>query len=225
MSWTDVVFLVSVVVLSVSFLLLIKREFPKETSVKAIGIDAIFIGLILLLGLVPQLGYIQVVPGLSITILHVPVLLGSYLYGAKKGALYGFSFGVTSMIQAAMTGVGLNALFVFPWISIIPRFLFGLISGFSFHFLKKAPKILRGLLGVGGISFLLTVLHTGLVFLDLYVFYPSEVAALFANGDQMVNGIFMAFGLVLVLGMIGEAILSAFVVPIAGRAIKRMQKR
>ncbi|MCH3908876.1 MAG: ECF transporter S component [Bacilli bacterium] len=222
MSTQTIVFWILLVLWVLSFLYGYKKSFPSSIKTKDIAVNAIFFAIILVMGFVPQVGYITIIPGLSLTLLHIPVLIGSYLYGWKKGALLGLLFGVTSWIEALLNPTGFNAFFIYPWVSILPRVLFGILSGLFFQLLRKTPKIYANGLAVGGISFLLTCLHTVLVFLDLFVFYPSELSALFIGGSSLVNGVTFTFLAVIALGMLGEATLSALVVPSVGRGLQRL---
>jgi uncharacterized membrane protein len=200
-----------------------KKSSPTTSaSVHQITIDAFFIAIIVLMGFVPQLGYITIVPGLSLTLLHLPVLLGAYLYGWKKGLLYGTAFGITSWLVALQSGVGFNAFFIYPWVSVLPRLLFGLIAGILFTILKKMPKIVRSGFSIGTMAFLLTILHTVLVFIDLWIFYPSEIKALFASTSAIGDGILLTFLGLIALGCLGEAVLAALLVPSLGNAIKKV---
>ena len=71
----------------------------KIKEIKTIAFDAMFLALIFVFAYVPYLGYITIGP-LAFTTMHVLVLLGAILFGAKRGALYGFFFGVSSLLVA-----------------------------------------------------------------------------------------------------------------------------
>lgn len=96
--------------------------------VNDITIDGLFIALLVVMSIVPFLGFISVV-GISATIIPVPVILGTAFLGWKRGVLYGTAFGVASFLIAIVRGAAADALFVDPLISILPRFLFGLVIG------------------------------------------------------------------------------------------------
>ncbi len=222
MNWTDIVFWIVLVFLFLFFLFLLRRENPTGVTARSIALDAMFIAIIVLMGFVPQLGYISIIPGLSLTLLHLPVLLGAAIMGPKKGLLYGLAFGLTSWAQALMNPIGLNALFIYPWISVLPRLVFGLLAGFSFKILAKAPKILRGGIGEVLTSFLLTLVHTGLVFLFLFIFNSSEVLAFFTSDEVLVSALGLTFLGVILLGALGEALVAAIIVPLLSRALRKV---
>ena len=108
----------------------------KIKEIKTIAFDAMFLALIFVFAYVPYLGYITIGP-LAFTTMHVLVLLGAILFGAKRGALYGFFFGVSSLLVALQYTGTLNYFCLNPFISIVPRVLFGLIAGLVFDALKK----------------------------------------------------------------------------------------
>jgi uncharacterized membrane protein len=204
------------------FLASYKKNYPTSLKAKDIATDAFFIAIIAVMGFIPQVGYISVTPWLSLTLCHLPVLIGAYLFGWKKGTLYGLAFGITSWIEALLTGTGFNALFIVPWVSVLPRVVFGFLSGLTFQLLKKTPKIDGNGVAVGVISALLTCLHTVLVFLDLYAFYPSLIGSYFASSNPVAEGVALTFLGLIGLGMVGEASLAAISVPLVGKAVRKI---
>jgi uncharacterized membrane protein len=226
MNYQSLVFWILLAVWGLLFIRVFRQTHPDHERAKDITIDAMFIAIILLMGLVPQLGYIQILPWLSLTLMHLPVLIGAYLYGWKKGALYGFFFGVTSWIVASTRSTGaLDLLFIYPWISVLPRLVFGAVSGLLFQLMRKTPKIYSSGVAVGGLSFFLTCLHTVLVFADLYAFYPQMIGSYFRSGDSLTSGILITFLTAVALGMAGEASIAAIAVPVTGKALRKVQGR
>ena len=71
----------------------------KKITTKDIAVDAIFIAIIAAMTFVPYVGMITL-PFISFTLLHLPVLLGAYLFGWRKGLLFGIAMGVCSLIKA-----------------------------------------------------------------------------------------------------------------------------
>ena len=103
---------------------------------RSIAIDALFLALFILFTFVPWLGYYQVGP-ISFQIVHIFVLIGAAIFGWKKGLLYGFIFGLLSLIKAASFPGTLDFAFLNPFVSILPRALFGFVAGFVFDIIKK----------------------------------------------------------------------------------------
>lgn len=199
----------------------------KRNLIISMSQDAVIIAIIALLGFVPSVGYIPVVPGvISLTLIHLPVLLGAALFGAKRGFIYGLAFGITSWAQATMNPTGLNLFFVYPWISILPRIIFGFLAGLVFELLDKKTRICRKPFGQGVAFFLLTVLHTGLVFASLFIFFGRDLMAL-ANGfgGAVAFGLTLGFFAIIGIGALGEALLSAIALPPLVKALSRRTRR
>lgn len=187
----------------------------KKTSHEIISnmtLDAFFIAIIALMTFVPNMGYLAVTPFVSLTLLHLPVLLGAAIGGWKKGLLLGLVFGVSSYVQA-LSSTGFNALFAYPWVAIPPRMLFGLLAGIVFSLLGTISK--KRLIGLylGLACALLTAIHTGLVFLDLYIFYPDTISGLFSSSSPIALGTALTFTSVIGLGVLGEMGVAAVIVP------------
>lgn len=178
--------------------------------------DAIFIALIAIMTFVPNLGFLSFFGGIiTFTLLHLPVLLGASLMGWKRGALYGLLFGLASWIKALTAATGaFDMFFMNPLVSVLPRFLFGLIAGLAFDFLKRIKSKGLSTLSIGIASLVCTIIHSCLVFLSIYIFTRDEAVWfwqwLFA-GDAYALG--MTALAVTALGALGEAILAFFFVP------------
>ncbi len=135
----------------------------RRQKILSITTDAIFLAIIFLMAYT-AIGFIPL-GVISVTIIHIPVLIGAYLFGYKKGALYGLFFGLVSLFKALESPASiLDPFFQNPLISVLPRVLFGLISGLLFDAIKKVSKkqiIVQPLIFVSG--FALTVLHSIMV--------------------------------------------------------------
>lgn len=137
-----------------------KTVFGNKKKVREMTLLAMFIAIIIVMGFVPYLGYITILGTSSVTLIHIPVLIGAVLMGRKGGIILGLTFGLTSFLRA-LTSVGLDYIFIFPWVSILPRFLFGLIIYDVYRFFYK---LFKGRLLALVISFgLLTIIHTLMV--------------------------------------------------------------
>ncbi len=201
------------------------KEAPKgEVRAKDITFHALIVALIAVMGFVPQAGYIQILPGISFSLIQLPVLIGAYRKGWKGGLIYGLAFGLTSWAQAAMSGTGFNALFIVPWVSVLPRAIFGVFAGFVFDLLRKTPKLYKNPFVIGGLSFGLTILHTVLVFASLFIFYTDTIVGLFTSSSPVAEGVTYTFAMVIAFGMLGEATLGAILTPIISKAISKARR-
>lgn len=217
MSLYNIVFLVGIVLAFILTGVLYSSFYGKEkdahNTIRSMVVDAMFIAIILLMTFVPNLGYLQITPFLSFTLIHIPVLLGAALMGWKKGLLYGTVFGLGSYFQALLSGTGFNALFAFPWTALPPRMAFGLLAGIVFSLSAKLNK--KGVKGLylGLMAAFLTIVHTCLVFLNLYLFYPAEVGGLLTSGDPASTATALTFLALIAIGAAGEAVLAGIAIP------------
>lgn len=136
--------------------------------------DALFIALITIFTFVPYLGLITVGP-LSFTTIHILVLIGAALFGYKRGMIYGFYFGLMTLIKAITVPGTLDYFCLNPFISILPRFLFGLFSGLVFDFLRKRLNQKTFNMILLPASGLLTLLHTILFLGCFYIFGVKDI--------------------------------------------------
>jgi uncharacterized membrane protein len=95
---------------------------------RKIVITAVMAAVSVVLG-ATRLGFIPWISGASLTIMHVPVIIGAILEGPVVGMIIGLIFGIFSLIQAAVSPTGpVDVFFVNPLISVLPRILIGLTS-------------------------------------------------------------------------------------------------
>lgn len=97
---------------------------------------ALFIAIIAIMSYVPFLGYITT-GGISITTLHVPLIIGAVALGKNRGAILGLSFGIFNLIKAYTSGTPEALIFMNPMISVLPRLLAGYCIGLFFEFMNK----------------------------------------------------------------------------------------
>ena len=200
------------------------QEVSRHGRILALTNDAIFLAIIILMTFVPNLGYLSVAGGvITFTLLHLPVILGASLGGWKRGAIYGLAFGVFNWIRALTAATSaFDMLFMNPLISILPRFLFGLIAGLLFEILRKVKSKGAKTTLLVVFSALATVIHTFLVFGSIYVFTMGETAWLW---NWLFSGSTSALGMTALLltslGAGGEALLAAIFVPALNTALRK----
>ncbi|MGP1587499.1 MAG: ECF transporter S component [Treponemataceae bacterium] len=112
----------------------------KQKLTIKIAITAGLSALIIVMGLT-HIGFIPWFSGASITIIQIPVILAAMLCGWTSSFVSGLIFGIFSLIIAATSPTGpIDAFFVNPLISVLPRALMGLATGWIFIGLSKIPK-------------------------------------------------------------------------------------
>ena len=78
---------------------------------------------------------------LSITLLHIPLIVGACVLGAKGGLFLGAVWGITCIIKAATSPVAVtDPLFTNPLVSLLPRLIAGLVAGLVFDLISKKFK-------------------------------------------------------------------------------------
>ncbi|MBE6345289.1 MAG: ECF transporter S component [Spirochaetaceae bacterium] len=170
---------------------------------KKIATVGVLGALTVLLGITP-LGFIRLPWGLAITLLHIPTIIGTLIAGWPVGIGIGAVFGILSMIQAASNPVGLDACFVNPLVSILPRLLLAPTSAILFKSLCKIKKIPKPISAT--ITALITTLfHTIYVSFALYLFANSQMHTIMDG-----NGL-GAFILILLPNAIAEAIAAGII--------------
>jgi uncharacterized membrane protein len=189
----------------------------KKRTTLELTTHAFFIAIIALMGLVPFLGFIPLTPTVSITIIHIPVLIGAYLFRIKSATLFGLTFGVVSLLAVltATAPAPADLLFVNPMISVFPRILFGFIAGVTFFLIRKVPSLLLNRIALLVAAFLLSIIHSFLVLTMIWVFETNTINELFGSLGGFVWAILLTNGFI-------EALLAAFIVPSVAIVVGRV---
>jgi uncharacterized membrane protein len=135
----------------------------------------------ILLG-ITRWGFIPWFGGVSLTIMHVPVIIGAVLEGPVVGALIGLIFGIFSMIQAAVAPNGpADVWFTNPLLSVLPRIFIGPAAWLAWRALRRWP--VAGLIaaGIAG-SFTNTLLVLGMIGLLGFLPWAALGGLAIANG-------------------------------------------
>lgn len=125
-----------------------------------------------------SLGFITV-PPISLTVLHIPVIIGAILMGPTCGGILGGAFGLLSMLRATFFGSAADLLFS-PFASgapiqsvvmcVVPRILLGVFAAFLYRLFKK----LMGDIPALAVSCVLaTFLHTVMVLGSMWLFFNA----------------------------------------------------
>jgi len=136
----------------------------------------------------------------KVTIMHVPVILGTVLEGPVVGVLIGLIFGIFSFLRAT------NAIFADPLVAILPRLLIAVITYLVYTGTRRLNKnlayIIAGIVG----SLTNTVFVLGMAVIRGYL--PQEAAV----SVGIIHGI-------------PEAIVAAILVVSISRAIRVYLKK
>ena len=147
--------------------------------VKHISLCGVITGLIAAMTFIPNVGYIFYGP-LSLCTIHIVVLTCCLCFGWIEGLASGLAFGLLSLLNA-LTRPAIDYMFINPMVSVLPRFLFAIVSVLVFIAVKKIKRIkLRSAMIVVS-SVLLTLVHTALTCGLLWVFNFRSLSATYAN--------------------------------------------
>ena len=144
----------------------------RNSRVTDIAFAGVIVAVMAILNFVPNVGYLSIIPGaFEITIIHIFVIIFSWLLGWKAGLLSGVAFGGFCWINAFITG---QVAFQNPLVSFVPRVVFGFVAGLVFDLTRliRRPKVRYGV-DVACCAGL-TVVHTMLVLLMMYVANKDE---------------------------------------------------
>ena len=165
---------------------------PQDRTRKIV-VTSVLGAITILLGLT-HWGFIPWFSGISLTILHVPVIIGAILEGPIVGAGIGLIFGLFSLLQAAIAPTSpLDPLFVNPALAILPRLFIGPVAWLVWSGLKRWPVV--GLI-VSGIVGSLT--NTVLVLGSIGLFFGNTPLVQQVFGSQLwkaLGGVVIASGL------------------------------
>lgn len=151
-----------------------------QDRTRKIAVTGILGAVTILLGLT-RWGFIPWFGGISLTIMHIPVIIGAILEGPLVGAGIGLIFGLFSMLQAAIAPASPSDVwFTNPLLSILPRLFIGPIAWLVYHAFRKwqIPAIILG--AVAG-SALNTILVLGMM--GLLNLLPWQVLATIAAAN------------------------------------------
>jgi uncharacterized membrane protein len=159
-----------------------REERVMESKIRKIVIAGVLGAISIFLG-ATRLGFIPYFSGASLTIMHVPVIIGAVLEGPIVGVVIGFIFGIFSLLQAAIAPQGpADVWFVNPLVSILPRLFIGPVSWLVYRALKgikEQPAVVGA--GIAG-SLTNTALVLGVLGLYKYLPWPLIGTIAAANG-------------------------------------------
>ena len=186
---------------------------------KDLVFTALFMGIVFMLGLWPNIGFIAIGP-VSVTLIHVPVIIGAIFLGSTSGLLIGLAFGLGSFINSMSSGVIFAPVFANPLVSILPRIIFG----FGTYYIYKMVSVFvkNKTVNYSISAALATIFHALLVVpLLFYVGLGHESIATAINtvyqGKVLlfIGGIFMA-------NTLFETIASIILVPLVLKALDKV---
>ena len=166
-----------------------------KLSVRQMCVLALFLAIEIIMYLTP-IGYLRI-NALSVTLMHVPVIILASTMGPAAGAFLGFVFGCTSVIGATMTP-GITSFVFSPFITVagnffslvialVPRILLGVIAGYVFKFAKKYAKNTPVAAGIA--AAVATVCHTIMVLGLIVILFGPQYSQALGISQAALNGV------------------------------------
>lgn len=193
----------------------------KNEKIKRMASIALLMALVVVMQAISSI--IPSVSGFSISLVLIPVVLGSALYGPAAGALLGATFGVIVYINC-VTGADMGGAMVFQANPVLcflvvmgKGILAGAASGCVYKLLKgKNPYIAMILAAV-----VCPVVNTGVFVTCMFAFF-IEVLNAWAEGGNVIG--YVLSGLVLV-NFVPELIINLLFSPASMRIVHVVDKR
>ncbi|MDR0840332.1 MAG: ECF transporter S component [Christensenellaceae bacterium] len=205
----------------------------EQSNTRTLVLYALFIALIFLLGLTPEIGFIYL-PIAAITTVHIPVIVGGFQLGPKGGALFGFFFGLVSFIACFTmpdatsaiilgtgTGFGVYNLVLILAILFLPRILAGLFAALTYRALAAAGK---DMLGMGAAALVGTATNTVLFLGGLYLLAFEQTARVMGVAGKGAAALLQALLGIVALNGVLEAVVAVILCCAAGKALQAVTK-
>jgi uncharacterized membrane protein len=188
-----------------------------------------FTAILLLLTFIPNLGYITIIPSLSPTTLHIPVIIFAILMGPEDGAIMGFIFGITSII--AGTFIQPNFLFS-PFVplgsyksvilAIVPRILVGILAAYTYKLVERFDK--TKIFACSAAAIVGSLTNTVLVLAGIFLLFKDDVARMYKISAENSLVLKVLWGIVATNGVAEVIVAIILVTPIARALLIVMKK-
>lgn len=178
------------------------------------------------------LGMIQL-PVTKATTVHIPVILGSVVFGPMAGAILGGVFGICSLVSNTITPnltsfafspfmstTGLAGAVKAIWISVGCRVMIGVVVGWLWFIMKKAK--LSNTVALPVVGFIGSMTNTVLVMGSIYFLLAEQYAQAKNVGVSAVMGLVMG---TVALNGIPEALAAMVLTTAIGAALLRVAGR
>jgi uncharacterized membrane protein len=129
-----------------------QARIPERRSLTRKIVVAGALGAVSVVLFVTNIGMLPWFAGVSITVVHIPVIIGAVLEGPIVGSAVGLVFGVSALIKAGISPQGpIDVFFVNPLVSVLPRILVGIAAWAAYRaFRGKAEPAAQAAAGIAG---------------------------------------------------------------------------
>jgi len=128
-----------------------------------------------------------ILPGISLTTLHIPVIIGAILDGPLVGLLIGLLFGAASLVKSLMMAASpMDIAFqLYPFIAIVPRLCIGPAAWLVYRLIAGRPvdawtpvAVVREMTAIVAGSLIGSLVNTALVLGGLVLFAENIAPAM-----------------------------------------------
>lgn len=196
------------------------------SKIRIMTITAIFMSILLIQTLVPNIGYVRILPTLpAITTIPLTIAVYSSILGPKNGFILGMFWGLSRLLVAYTQPGDLVSMLLFRnvFISIVPSICAGLFPGLISKFITDKNRNLIYLIN-GAITSLTNTVFV--IFLTWIVFInnPSQLLQYLGNTSSS-SSLFLILIVSLGLNGISEMIFTAIVTPLICKPLHIILKR
>lgn len=192
----------------------------RNQKIKRMAAVALLMALVVVMqfvsGLIPPVG------GFSISLVLIPVVLGSALYGPGVGALLGGTFGVIVFINC-VTGADPGGAMVFqanPVLCFLVVMAKGMLAGLASGWVYRLLKCKNTYLAMLCAAIICPVINTGVFVMCMLTFFKDVLSAWAGGGDLLA---YILTGLV-VANFLPEMIINVVFSPAGQRIAHVVQK-
>lgn len=203
----------------------------RSDKTRVLTTTAVLAAICLLLGLTP-IGYIPI-PPIEITLMCVPVIIGTIMLGLRSGLILGFIFGLTSLLTIFIRP-SLLSQFLFSlnplktiMLVFIPRMVIPITTWLVYKAFNKDTKV-RANVATGVAAFIGSMTNTVLFLGVLYLLFLPEVeqlSAAFGATPESFFGVLAGIGAINGLPEAAVAIILSIPIIYALSKIKRKQRK
>lgn len=183
-----------------------RRGIMRREQIYDLTLTAMFLAIILVMAFVPYLGFIPspFIPGVSLTLIHIPVIIGGIILGRKKSWLLGTFFGLMSLVLAFLRPQGpVDEIFHNPLVSVLPRIIFGIVIFEIYNLLSKLIKVKA--VNVAITMVVSSLIHTLLVIVMLYLFGKDTLVSLKIVPENVAGNVIKVIGIFMSMSGLIEA--------------------
>ena len=191
-----------------------------NTNIKKMTGIALLMALVVVLQLLG--GMIPPVGGFTISLVLIPIVLGSALYGPKAGALLGATFGVVVVI-GCITGTDVGGAMVFqanPVLCILVVLGKGILAGFLSGAVYALVRIHNQIMAMVLAAAVCPIVNTGTFIACMWAFFIDVLSAWAGGGDILG---YVLSGLVL-CNFVPELIINLIFSGAGARILKSLEK-